>query len=128
MCFFLCDWRDDTSATDVSDQGGCSCVQNISVTLCEENIRYVLGSFRDWFWGYWTLVKYIILGMHHRVILSRAVSFLYSTLSFLPILVSLRLLTLFSISGSCLWFLSLVSVSCFCLLFLTLVSVSYFCL
>ena len=40
VCFFLCDRR-DTSATDVSDQGGCSCVQNISVTLCEKNIRYV---------------------------------------------------------------------------------------
>ena len=29
---FFCYWR-VTSATDVSDQGGCSCVQDISVTL-----------------------------------------------------------------------------------------------
>ena len=29
---FFCDRR-VTSATDVSDQGGCSCVQDISVTL-----------------------------------------------------------------------------------------------
>ena len=36
---FFCDWR-VTSATDVSDQGGYSCVQNISVTLCEENIMF----------------------------------------------------------------------------------------
>ena len=32
LFFSLCDWR-VTSATDVSDQGGCSCVQGISVTL-----------------------------------------------------------------------------------------------
>ena len=30
----LCDWR-VTSATDVSDQGGCSGVQDISVNLCK---------------------------------------------------------------------------------------------
>ena len=29
-----------TSATDVSYQGGCSCVQDISVTLCEKNIMF----------------------------------------------------------------------------------------
>ena len=37
VLFFLCDSR-VASATDVSDQGGCSCVQDKSVTLCEENI------------------------------------------------------------------------------------------
>ena len=36
---FFGDWR-VTSATDVSAQGGCSCVQDISVTLCEENIMF----------------------------------------------------------------------------------------
>ena len=37
VCFILCDWR-VTSATDVSDHGGCSCVQDTSVTLCEETL------------------------------------------------------------------------------------------
>ena len=39
LFFSLCDWR-VTSATDVSNQGGCSCVQDISVILCEENIMF----------------------------------------------------------------------------------------
>ena len=39
MFFSLCDWR-VTSATDLSDQGGCSCVQDISGTLSEENIMF----------------------------------------------------------------------------------------
>ena len=87
-------------ATHVSDQGGCSCVQDISVTSCEENMMLweVSG----------TLVKFIILGMHHRVILSRVIYFLLSTLASLSLLLSLLFLSLLHDSSFCLLFLSLI--------------------
>ena len=53
---FSCDWR-VISATDMSDQGGCSCVQDISAILCEENIM---------FWE--------VSGIGAEVILSRVIS------------------------------------------------------
>ena len=51
------------SATNMSDQGGCSCVQGISATLCEENIM---------FWE--------VSGIGTEVILSRVISFSDCTL------------------------------------------------
>ena len=47
----------------MSDQGGCSCVQGISATLCKENIT---------FWE--------VSGIGTEVILSRIISFLDCTL------------------------------------------------
>ena len=57
----------------MSDQGGCSCVQDISVALCEENKTFwevsgigteVIG-----------LLEFSIFGILHRLILSRVISF-----------------------------------------------------
>ena len=64
----------------MSDQGGCSCVQDISVTLCEENIMFweVSGIVTEDYC--WTLVEFAMFGILHRVILSRAISFLHCTL------------------------------------------------
>ena len=64
----------------------------------------VLGSFRDWYRGYWTLV--VIFGMLHRVVVSRVIYFLHCTL-----LVTLVFSLLFSVSCFRLWFLTVVSVS-----------------
>ena len=62
LVWFSCDWR-VISATDMSDQGGCSCVQGISATLCEENIM---------FWE--------VSGIGTEIILSRVISFSDCTL------------------------------------------------
>ena len=70
----------------MSDQGGCSCVQDTSVTLYEE---YVM------FWEVCGICSEIIgpllnmSGMHHGIILSPVIYFLISTLSSVPLLVSL---------------------------------------
>ena len=53
-------------------------------------------------------MEFITLGMHHRVILSRVIYFLHSTLSSLPLLVSLLFLSLVSVSSFSLLFLSLI--------------------
>ena len=59
----------------MSDQGGCSCVQGISATLCEENIM---------FWEFPGLVlKLLFLGLFLSLIVSSESLFLsaYSCLS-----------------------------------------------
>ena len=53
-------------------------------------------------------MKFNILGMHHRSILSLVISLFHSTLSSLPLLVSLLFLSLASLSGLCFLFLSLI--------------------
>ena len=83
----------------------CSCVQDISVTLCEENIMFWEVS------GIGTEVIELLRNLPFLeyptlfFILSRVISFLHCTL-----LATLVFCLLFS--ASC--FLSLVSVSCFC--------------
>ena len=62
----------------------CSCVQGISVTLCEESIMFwkVSGIGSEAIGPLW---NFVICGIPHRVILSRVISFLHYTSLFFPL-------------------------------------------
>ena len=78
LVWFSCDWR-VTSATDMSDQGGCSCVQGISANLCEENIM---------FWEVSGIVlKLFFLGLFLSLIVPSGSLSLSACSSYLPALV-----------------------------------------
>ena len=83
------------------DQGGCSCVQGISATLCEENIMFWEVS------GIGTKVNFLGLFLSLTV---PSESLLFSTLV-ICLLLFILLCLLFSVSCFRVWFLTGVSVS-----------------
>ena len=100
----------------MSDQGGCSCVQDISATLCEENVMFweVSGIGTEVIGLLWNLLflEYstglFFLGLFLPFIVPSG-SLLLSACSCFSALVYLTLLLFF-----CLLFLSLVPECCFC--------------